>query len=98
MSVVHRATPGYGTIEPSYFLEILSQGHSGSWVLKLPPRLQAYQTELESLLGRVFSGRPRSRENLELAQQLTLNWCTSKCKKIGIALEETWQAEGQPNQ
>ncbi len=96
MSVVIHATAGYGTLEsPTYFLDILSQGNSGAWVLKLPPGLQAYQTELELLLGRVFSGRPETRENLELAQQMTLNWCVSKCKKIGIALEESFQADAR---
>ncbi len=94
MSVVKHATVGYGTLEPSpYLLDILSPGNSDAWVLKLPPRLQAYQTELENLLGRVFSGRPHSQENLELAQQMTLNWCVSKCKKIGIALEESFQTD-----
>jgi hypothetical protein len=92
MSVVKHATAGYGTLESSsYFLDILSQGNSGAWVLKLPPRLQTYQTELESLLGKVFSGRPNSRENLELAQQMTINWCVSKCRKIGMSIEDSYQ-------
>jgi len=93
MSVVKHATAGFGTQSSSYFLDILSQGNAGAWVLKLPPKLQVYQNELESLLGRVFSECPRSTDNLELAQQMTINWCVSKCKKIGIALEESFHAD-----
>lgn len=94
MSVVKHAIAGHGTLDSrAYFLDILSQGNSGTWILKLPPRLQAHQTEIEMLLGRVFSGRPQSSENLELAQQMTINWCVSKCKKIGIALEESFLSD-----
>lgn len=71
-----------------FFVEILTQNSSGNWVLALPPRLKGYQDELELLLGRAFSGRPRCPENLELAQQLTLNWLISKCRKQGISVEE----------
>jgi hypothetical protein len=69
-------------------LDIVSQGEPDTWVRNLPPGLSAYQGELEGLLGKVFSGRPQSPQNLELAQQLTLNWCISKCRKIGIEVEE----------
>lgn len=74
--------------ESSYFVDILTQNAAGNWVLCLPSRLREYQDELELLLGRAFAGRPRCQENLELAQQLVLNWCISKCKKQGITLEQ----------
>ena len=91
MQLVRDAKSGYGALESSnYFLDILSQGNTGAWVLNLPPRLRAYQSELESLLGRVFRGK-ESTENLELAQQMTLNWCVSKCRKIGLTLDESFQ-------
>lgn len=77
-----------------YFLNILSQNTSGIWVLALPAGLRKHQDELELLLGRAFAGRPRCPENLELAQQLTLNWCLSKCRKQGITLEDCLREEG----
>lgn len=73
---------------PSKFLDIVSQGSPETWVRNLPPSLSAYQGELEGLLGRVFSGRPQSTHNLELAQQMTMNWCISKCRKIGIEVKD----------
>lgn len=83
-----------GRNNAGYFLNILSQNTSGSWVLALPAKLRKHQDELELLLGRVFAGRPRCPENLELAQQLTLNWCISKCRKQGITLEDCLHDEG----
>lgn len=77
--------------DSSNYLDILTQNANGNWVLNLPLRLRPHQDELELLLGRAFSGRPRCRENLELAQQLTLNWCLSKCRKAGLNLEECLQ-------
>jgi hypothetical protein len=53
-----------------------------SWEFNLPADLRAYQGELELLLGKVFSGRPQSSHNIELAQQMTMNWCMSKRHKI----------------
>jgi hypothetical protein len=82
--------PAYGALESPSYLDFVSQGGE-SWVLNLPPRLQAYQGELELLLGKVFSGCPKSPHNLELAQQMTLNWCLSKCKKIGINIDESFK-------
>jgi hypothetical protein len=52
--------------------------------LSLPPSLNDYQEELELLLGRVFSGRPRLPENLALALQMSLNWCAVKCRELGL--------------
>ena len=73
-----------------YFLDIITEGEAG-WVLHLPDKLSAHQTELEELLGRVFSCRPRSRENFALAQQLSLNWCFSKLRQSGLSIEDCWQ-------
>lgn len=86
---------GTATLDPaSYFANIVAPGSADSWVLNLPPRLRMYQSEIEGLLGKVFSGRPRSADNIELAQQMTLNWCISKCQKIGINWDETWLGVG----
>jgi hypothetical protein len=87
MTIVKDVSRSSTLESPSSFLDILSQGSAGAWVLRLPPSLRTYENELESLLGRVFSGR-QSAENLELAQQMTLNWCVSKCRKMGVSLEE----------
>lgn len=73
-----------------FYLSILSESETGSWVLTLPPLLSAHQAELEQMLGRVFSGRPSSKENFALAQQMSMNWCFSKCKQFGKQLEECW--------
>ncbi|HEY9679761.1 MAG TPA: hypothetical protein V6C76_17290 [Drouetiella sp.] len=73
-----------------FYLDILSESESGSWTLSLPPILSAHQAELEAMLSRVFSGRPSSKENFALAQQMSMNWCFSKCKQFGKALEECW--------
>lgn len=85
----HQNTPRTLQSHEPYFLEILSQSASG-WQIALPPGLQMHQGELEILLNKVFGGRPRTNDNLELAQQLTLNWCVSKCRKEGINLEDCW--------
>lgn len=92
MAIV-REPIAYGGLDTTpYFLDILSQSTGGTWVLSLPPRLKPYQSEMEALIGKVFAGRPRSLENLELAQQMTLNWCISKCRKLGITIEESFQS------
>lgn len=88
MATLSEAKLGAGGRETRYFVDILTQNATGNWVLCLPSRLKEFQDELEMLLGRAFTGRPRCPENLELAQQLTLNWCISKCKKQGLTLEE----------
>jgi hypothetical protein len=72
------------------YLEILSQSEQGGWELRLPPTLQQHQSELEQLLGKVFSSRQGSLENLALAQQMSLNWCMSKCRAQGVRLEDCW--------
>ena len=84
---------GVGGREGRQFVEILTQNSAGSWVLSLPARMKDSQPELEKLLARAFTGRPRCQQNLELAQQLTLNWCVSKCKKQGVSVEEFFREE-----
>lgn len=78
------------SLNDGYYLDILCESDSGSWVLRLPPVLKAQQQELEQMLGKVFSGRPSSKENFALAQQLSLNWCFSKARQAGLALEDCW--------
>ena len=69
-----------------FFLQILYQDDSG-WKLRLPAELTCFQSELEQLLDKVFSRR-HSAENFALAQQLAVNWCFSKCRQNGIAVED----------
>jgi hypothetical protein len=71
--------------------QILTRSESGSWVLSLPPLLMANQNELEMMLVKVFAGRKSASQNLELAQQLSLNWCTSQALKKGLSLEDCWR-------
>jgi len=70
---------------------ILTKSESGSWILSLPPLLRANQNELEMMLIRVFSDKRSSAQNLALAQQLSLNWCTSQAFKKGLSLEDCWR-------
>ncbi|PWT97304.1 MAG: hypothetical protein C5B53_08215 [Candidatus Melainabacteria bacterium] len=70
---------------------ILTKSETGSWVLSLPPPLRANQNELEMMLIRVFSDKRSSAQNLALAQQLSLNWCTSQAFKRGLSLEDCWR-------
>jgi len=72
-------------------LAILSFSDAGSWILALPPKLKPHQGELESMLGKVFSGRRSSPDNLALAQQLSLNWCMSKAKSNGMTFEDCFR-------
>jgi hypothetical protein len=70
-----------------FFLQILYQDDAG-WKLRLPAELRAHQGELEELLDKVFANRGHSVENFALAQQLAVNWCFSKCRQTGIAVED----------
>ena len=47
--------------------DVLQLSTGGSWEVRLPSQLADYQDELESLLGRVFSGSSRLPENFALA-------------------------------
>lgn len=71
-----------------YFVDILTLEENGGWTLRLPPALRAHQGELEQLLGKVFAGGRSTRDNLALAQQMSLNWCVSKARQNGKSLED----------
>ena len=73
-----------------FFLQILYQDDTG-WKLRLPSKLRSHQVELEQLLDKVFANR-NSAENFALAQQLAVNWCFSKCRQNGIAVEDCLQS------
>ncbi len=49
----------------------------------IPNALKQYEWELERLIHKVFPHGLSNNENLNLAKQLTLNWCASMCKKLG---------------
>ncbi len=72
------------------FLSVISENGTGGYQVSLPPALSIYTEELERLLVKVFAGRPLRAENLELARQMSINWCLSKCREAGIKLEEEW--------
>ena len=76
--------------ESGSYREVLSLNERDGWVVSLPPALRLYQRELEDLLGKVFAGRPNLPANVALAQQMSLNWCVSKCHEVGISFEDSW--------
>jgi hypothetical protein len=80
------AVPALGSQQSQYFLDIVAL-QNNIYTLNLPPSLQCYQGELQKLLDQVFASRPKSKENLALAQQMALNWCLSKCRKEGISFD-----------
>jgi hypothetical protein len=86
---VRDARTGNGALQSTgHAMEILSVGNTGQWQLNLPEPLRGQQSELENLLGHVF-GATHSEENLELAQQMTINWCISKFRKMGVRNGDT---------
>jgi len=99
MPLVREVGTSFSGLESASFpSEVLSPAVGDGWELRLPPGLKPHESEIQALLGKVFAGRPMSRDNLELAQQMTLNWCTSKCRKLGITLEESLRfASGEPD-
>lgn len=86
-TLTHAMTTAPQGQKPHYFEEILTQSGGSQWTLSLPPQLKSHQHELESLLSKVFRGRC-SPENLPLAQQLSLNWCMSKCRQVGVSFDD----------
>jgi hypothetical protein len=87
-AVQKKSTTEASSLSPEeFFLQILYQDDAG-WKLRLPEELRAHQGELEELLEKVFANRGHSAENFALAQQLAVNWCFSKCRKNGIAVED----------
>ena len=71
------------------YLQVLSLDAAGAWQLNLPTALKDHQSELETMLHKVFTGdiTPSKKKNLALAQQMSLNWCMFKCRQIGISFE-----------
>ncbi|MBZ0189186.1 MAG: hypothetical protein K8F91_23280 [Candidatus Obscuribacterales bacterium] len=67
--------------------EIVGMSESGDWNLNLPVELSAYEGELLSILGKVFVSCPQSLDDLALAEQLSLNWCTAKCRQLDLQAE-----------
>lgn len=74
-------------MDAPYSLSILSE-EGATWTVSLPAKLKAYQDELEALLGKVFADSCHRPENFHLAQQLSLNWLRSKCRQVGLTIEE----------
>ena len=65
-------------------MPIVSVKESGAYVITLPSSLQSEQYELEQMLNKLFAGHLTSPYNIDLAQQLSLNWCAIKAKKSGL--------------
>jgi hypothetical protein len=86
MAPVKEVDQSQCSLEGRFWLDMLLR--QGSRALSLPPSLLVHQAELEFLLGRVFAGRPHLPANVALAEQLSLNWCISKSRQIGIAFDE----------
>lgn len=72
-------------LEGRLWLEILA--NDGAGMYQVPPQLRNHEGELEVLLAKVFSGRPRGPENIDLARQMYLNWCLSKSRQLGITFD-----------
>ena len=89
MKTVKEVTRGQRIQESPYYWDILQDTGAGAWQVSLPPDLKVYESELEALLGKVFCERARMPENFPLAQQMSLNWCVSKCREVGISFEES---------
>jgi hypothetical protein len=64
-------------------MPIVSVEASGAYAISLPSSLQSEQHELEQMLNRLFAGHLNSPCNVDLAQQLSLNWCATKLKLGG---------------
>ena len=73
--------------EGRFWLQLLANNGGTGGTYCLPDQLREHEPELEILLGNVFSGRSRGQENIDLARQMYLNWCLSKCRKLGIAYD-----------
>jgi hypothetical protein len=89
VQVLMARSPELTQVKPQNDQDILSASGSGVWVVNLPPNLRAYQEELETLLCKVFAEKQFRQENLDLAQQMSLNWCLWKCREVGISFEES---------
>ncbi len=73
-------------LEGRLWLEILaSNGVDGMY--QMPAQLRSHEGELEVLMAKVFTGRSRGPENIDLARQMYLNWCLSKSRQLGITFD-----------
>ena len=77
------ATPKYIESNEHQIVEVMDE----CWQLNIPNELKQHKEELAGLLDKVFNNCPKSQQNVELAKQLALNWCTSKCKELDIPVE-----------
>lgn len=70
------------------------QQDQNSWLdrFSIPDSLKAHSHELEALLNKVFKNCPETNQNIELAKQLAINWCSSKCKELDIPAEANIEA------
>lgn len=73
-------------LEGRLWLEILASNGADS-MYQMPVQLRMHEDELELLLAKVFRGRPRGPENIDLARQMYLNWCLSKSRQLGITFD-----------
>lgn len=73
-------------LEGRLWLEMLANNGADT-MYQLPSQLRIHEAELEQLLGKVFRGRPRGPENIDLARQMYLNWCLSKSNQLGITFD-----------
>ncbi|MBX9693556.1 MAG: hypothetical protein K2Z81_14300 [Cyanobacteria bacterium] len=86
-------TPVQILTPPTYVQEddIVSVSESGAWTVSMPAPLDAHKSELEHLINKVFANRLQSEDNIALAKQMSLNWCVSKCKQVGLPPDECIQ-------
>lgn len=73
-------------LEGRLWLEILAN-NGADGMYQMPAQLQSHEGELELLLAKVFKGRQRGPENIDLARQMYLNWCLSKSRQLGITFD-----------
>ncbi|MBX9878664.1 MAG: hypothetical protein K2Y22_09415 [Candidatus Obscuribacterales bacterium] len=73
-------------LEGRLWLEILANNGNDT-KYQLPAQLRMHEAELEVLMGKVFRGRSRGPENIDLARQMYLNWCLSKSRQLGITFD-----------
>ncbi len=83
-------TPLQTLTPPTYVKEddIVYVSESGTWKVSMPASLTAHKSELEHLINKVFANRLDSEDNIALAKQMSINWCVSKCKQVGLPPDE----------
>jgi len=73
-------------LEGRFWLEILAS-NCNDGIYQLPACLREHEGELQLLMAKVFRGRSRGPENIDLARQMYLNWCLSKSNQLGITFD-----------